>query len=91
MKQEMKSLRDNCTWNLVQLPQDRKAVGSKWIYKIKIKADGSIERHKAQLVAQGYTQKKFGVDYDETFCKNGVFSLSYLGLSIATGHEIVSN
>ena len=57
MKQEMKSLRDNFTWNLVQLPQDRKAVGSKWIYKIKIKADGSIERYKAQLVAQGYTQK----------------------------------
>ena len=43
--------------NLVQLPRDRKAVGSKWIYKIKIKADGSIERYKAQLVAQGYTQK----------------------------------
>ncbi len=67
MEQEMKSLRGNHTWDLVELPRDRKTVGSKWIYKIKIKADGSIERYKARLVAQGYTQK-FGVDYDETFC-----------------------
>ena len=67
MEQEMKSLRDNDTWDLVELPRDRKTVGSKWIYKAKIKADGSIERYKARLVAQGYTQK-FGVDYDETFC-----------------------
>ena len=67
MEQEMKSLRDNYTWDLVELPRDRKTVGSKWIYKVKIKADGSIERYKASLVAQGYTQK-FGVHYDETFC-----------------------
>ena len=67
MEQEMKSLRDNDTWDLVELPRDGKTVGSKWIYKVKIKADGSIERYKACLVAQVYTQK-FGVDYDETFC-----------------------
>ncbi len=59
MEQEMKSLRDNHTWDLVELPRDRKTVGSKWIYKIK--------RYKARLVAQGYT-KNFGIDYDETFC-----------------------
>ena len=63
----MKSLRDNHTWDLVELPRDRKTVGSKWIYKVEIKADRSIERYKARLVAQGYTQK-FGVDYDGTFC-----------------------
>ena len=67
MEQETKSLRANHTWDLVELPRDGKTVGSKWIYKVKIKADGSIERYKARLVAQGYTQK-FGVDYDETFC-----------------------
>ena len=62
----MKSLRDNHTWDRVELPRDRKNVESKWIYKVKIKSDGSIERYKARLVAQGYTQK-FGVDYDENF------------------------
>lgn len=67
MKAEMKSLQDNQTWELVELPEGRSVIGSKWVYKIKTKADGSIERYKARLVAQGFTQK-YGTDYDETFC-----------------------
>ncbi|KAM1686824.1 hypothetical protein ACFX2K_034874 [Malus domestica] len=43
------------TWSLVQLPPGKKAIGSGWIYKIKFKTDGSIERHKARLVARGFT------------------------------------
>jgi len=45
----------------------RKAVGSKWAYKIKTGADGMIECYKARLVAQGFSQK-YSTDYDETFC-----------------------
>ena len=63
----MKSLKDNDVWDLVPLPAGRKTVGSKWVYKIKTGSDGLIQRYKARLVAQGYTQK-FGTDYDETFC-----------------------
>ena len=67
MEKEMESLHGNDVWDLVELPKDRKAVGSKWVFKLKVGADGSVERHKARLVAQGFSQK-FGADYDETFC-----------------------
>ena len=67
MDSEMKSLLENDVWELVHLPEGRKALGSKWVYKIKTGADGSIERYKARLVAQGYSQK-YGTDYDQTFC-----------------------
>jgi transposase InsO family protein len=66
IKEEMKSLQDNKTWNLVPLPKEKKIVGCKWVFSIKHKADGSIERYKARLVAKGYTQT-YGIDYQETF------------------------
>ena len=65
MKKEMKSLYANDVWDLVLLPEDRKAVGSKWVFKRKIGADGMVERYKARLVAQGFSQKS-GLDYDQT-------------------------
>ena len=66
MEKEMESLHANEVWNLVELPKDRKAIGSKWVYKIKKSANGVVERHKACLVAQGFSQK-YGQDYDKTF------------------------
>lgn len=66
MEAEIKSLEANDVWDLVELPKDRKAVGSKWVFKLKVDADGSVERYKARLVAQGFSQK-LGLDYDETF------------------------
>jgi hypothetical protein len=66
MKQEISTLEQNQTWSLVSLPSEKKPVDSRWIYKLKYKSDGSIERYKARLVAQGYTQIE-GLDYTETF------------------------
>ena len=67
MDKEMKSQKDNEVWELTVLPPGKKAIGSKWVYKVKTGSEGRIERHKARLVAQGYNQK-YGSDYDETFC-----------------------
>ncbi len=66
MEKEMESLKTNEVWNLVELPVNRKAVGSKWVFRVKTDADGTVEPHKARLVAQGFSQT-FGDDYDETF------------------------
>ena len=66
METEMKSLKNNDVWDLTPLPAGKQAVGSKWVYKIKTGVDGSIQRFKARLVAQGFTQR-YGTDYDETF------------------------
>jgi histone deacetylase 1/2 len=64
--EEITALQLQGTWSLVPPPPDKNIVGCKWIYKIKKNSDGSISRHKACLVAQGFSQQ-CGLDYDETF------------------------
>ncbi|KAJ7950679.1 Retrovirus-related Pol polyprotein from transposon TNT 1-94 [Quillaja saponaria] len=66
MVEEMKALSKNDTWELASLPHGKRAVGCKWVFTIKRKADGTIKRYKARLVARGFTQT-YGVDYQETF------------------------
>ncbi|GJW10403.1 ribonuclease H-like domain-containing protein [Tanacetum coccineum] len=66
MNNEMDALYRNDTWEIVELPMGRKAIGGKWVYKIKYKSSGDIDRYKARYVAKGYNQKE-GVDFDETF------------------------
>ena len=66
METEMRSLLSNKVWELVEPPPNQKIVGSKWVFKQKIDANGIVECYKARLVAQGCTQK-FGLDYEETF------------------------
>ena len=66
MEEEYNSILKNNTWSLVNLPHGKKAIGTKWAYKIKYKADGTLEKYKARLVAKGYVQQE-GIDYEETF------------------------
>ncbi|CAI7806087.1 unnamed protein product, partial [Closterium sp. NIES-54] len=66
MESELKSIEENGTWELVELPEGRKAITSKWLFKIKSDADGKIERYKSRLVAKGYQQKE-KVDFKELF------------------------
>ncbi|RVW86789.1 Retrovirus-related Pol polyprotein from transposon RE1 [Vitis vinifera] len=66
MDLEIVALHRNQTWDLVEQPSEVNLIGYKWVYKLKHKPDGSIERYKARLVAKGYNQTH-GLDYFETF------------------------
>ena len=66
MDEELGSIRDNETWSLVDLPNGQKAIGLKWVYKLKKDAEGKVIKHKARLVAKGYVQEQ-GIDFEEVF------------------------
>ena len=66
MKEELDALHKTGTWDLVDLPSGKSAIGCKWVYKIKTRSDGTVDRYKACLVARGFTQEH-GIDFEETF------------------------
>jgi hypothetical protein len=66
MKEELNALLKTGTWDLVDLPAGKSAIGFKWVYKIKTQSDGTVDRYKARLVVKGFTQE-YGIDYEETF------------------------
>ena len=66
MHEELVALEENDTWYMVDRPTNAIIIGSRWVYSIKMKVDGFLDRYKARLVAQGYKQE-YGIDYDETF------------------------
>ena len=61
-----KSMKDRKVWSLVPLPQGRKAISSRWVFKTKLNSDNTVERLRARLVAKGYSQRPY-LDYNETF------------------------
>ena len=64
--EEMQALEKNEAWDIMAKLEGKTLVGYKWIFMVKYKANGSIERYKAMLVAKGYTQT-YGIDYQEMF------------------------
>ena len=66
MESEFTALQQNKTWSLVPSSGNMNVVGSKWIFRIKYKVDGSVDKYKARLVAKGFTQTP-GLDFSETF------------------------
>ena len=66
MQEEISALNKNSTWELVRKPKNAELVTCKWVYKLKKRVDGTIDRHKARLVARGFSQQ-YGADYEETF------------------------
>ena len=84
---EYESLLENETWDLVDLPRERKAVGSRWVFRVKHHSDGRVERYKCRLVAKGYSQL-YGADYDETFSPVVRFSSIRTLLSFAIQNNL---
>ena len=66
MDEELWNLDSHQTWSYTLLPQARKVIGCKWVFKVKYQANSSIERFKPHLVTQGFFQVH-GIDYTETF------------------------
>lgn len=66
MNEELTSLEQNHTWHITPLPQGKKPIGCKWVYRTKYNADGSLDKYKARLVVLGNHQKP-GEDYEQTF------------------------
>ena len=83
----METLKRNQTWDLVPLPEGRKPVGCKWVFKRKMSSDGSIEKYKAHLVAKGYSQVQ-GVDYGEIFSPIAKMTSIRFFLSIAVAYDL---
>ena len=66
MQEEYDSIMKNQTWDVVDHPVKRKIIGTKWVQKATYKFDGSLEKYKSRLVAQGYSQAK-GFDFEDSF------------------------
>lgn len=66
MDSEFDALKQNKTWHLVPPEDGSNLIDCKWVYKVKRKADGTIDRYKARLVAKGFKQR-YGIDYEDTF------------------------
>ncbi|KAJ9542741.1 LOW QUALITY PROTEIN: hypothetical protein OSB04_029247 [Centaurea solstitialis] len=82
MIDELNALDHNVTWDLVELPVGKQAIGCKWVFTVKVNPDGSVARLKARLVAKGYAQT-YGVDYSETFSPVAKLSSIRLFISLA--------
>ena len=83
---ELKAMDDHKVFTFADLPPGRKAIGFKWVFSIKFESDGSIERHKARLCAQGFSQVP-GLDYRETFAPVARFTSVRVLLSIAAARD----
>ena len=87
MDKKMAALNASCTWKFVALPHGKKAIGCKWIYKIKHNVNGCVSSYKVMLITKGYAQN-YGMDYEETFSPVARMAIVRAVITMATtkGH-----
>ena len=83
MNDKMEALQKNSIWELVSLPEEKKMVGYRWIFTVKLNPDGIINRYKAQLVAKRYSQK-YKIEYKDTFSPVAKMNTIRVLISLAT-------
>jgi len=86
MEEEIDTIKRNNTWELVELPLNKKPIALKWIYKVKVNADGEIVRHKARIVAKGFLQKVL-IDYGEVYAPVSRIETVRLVVALATNED----
>jgi hypothetical protein len=86
-EEEMRTWKDMDVYDIVPLPKGHKVVGSKWVFHVKQGPDGSIQKYKARIVAQGFTQVE-GIDFDQTFAPVAKFSSLRTIFSLAAQHNL---
>lgn len=82
MTDEMTSLKKNSVWELTELPHNQRAINNKWVFRIKMKPNGLVDKYKARLVVKGCAQKR-GIDYEDTFAPVARFESIRILLSVA--------
>jgi len=83
MLDELNSIEKDQTWELIQLPDGKKAIDVKWVFKLKLNPEEKIVKHKARLVARGFLQKE-GFDYTEVFSLVARHETIRLVIAVAT-------
>ena len=87
MDDEMSSLVENKTWQLVEKSEGRKIVDNRWVYKVKLNTNGCVDKFKARLVAKGFSQED-GVDFNETYSPVARFCTIRAVLSVAASEKL---
>ncbi|TYK07902.1 Cysteine-rich RLK (RECEPTOR-like protein kinase) 8 [Cucumis melo var. makuwa] len=86
MIEEMTTLDDSGTWDLISRLARKKTIGCKWVFAVEVNHDGTVAQLKARLVAKGYAQIN-GTDYSDTFSPIAKLTSIRLFLSMATTHK----